>query len=194
MMHLIYQKLFEGPDPLVDTYAWLEVFNVFKYQTFRAPIACILAFLICVTFGDSVIRKLLSLKIGQPIRSADEVHKLNELHGGKAGTPTMGGVLLLGSVVVTTLICASVMNTFVWTVLFVMVSLGILGFVDDYAKVTKKSSDGISARAKMAGQFGVAIVAGAFLYYGIDDTTQEYIGALYVPFSEDTSHRRHGIV
>jgi phospho-N-acetylmuramoyl-pentapeptide-transferase len=182
MMYLIYQKLFEGPSPLVHSYPWLEAFNVFKYQTFRAPIACILAFLICVTFGDAVIRKLLSLKLGQPIRSAEEVHKLNELHGKKAGTPTMGGVLLLGSVVITTLVCASAVNYFVWTVLFVMISLGALGFMDDYAKVTKKSSDGISARAKMLGQLSVALIAGAFLYYGTDDTTQSYMGALYVPF------------
>lgn len=182
MMYLIYQKLFEGPEPLVMRYPWLDVLNVFKYQTFRAPVACILAFLICVTFGDAVIRKLLSLKIGQPIRSAAEVHRLNELHGGKAGTPTMGGVLLLGSVLVTTLVCASLFNLFVWTVLFVMVGLGALGFLDDYAKVRRKSSDGISARAKMLGQVGIALVSGAFLYYGIDDTTQSYIGALYVPF------------
>ena len=180
MMYLLYQKIFEGPDPLVESYPWMEVFNVFKYQTFRAPIACILAFLICVTFGDLVIRKLLSLKIGQPIRGADEVHKLNELHGGKAGTPTMGGVLLLGSVLVTTIVCASIDNLFVWTVLFVMISLGALGFLDDYTKVKKKSSDGISGKAKLTGQFCVAMVAGAILYY--NDTTQEYIGALHVPF------------
>ena len=86
MMHLLYQKLFV--DGAADPDAWWRVFQVFKYQTFRAPVACIMAFLICVTFGDRVIRKLLSLKVGQPIRSADEVHKLNELHGGKAGTPT----------------------------------------------------------------------------------------------------------
>jgi phospho-N-acetylmuramoyl-pentapeptide-transferase len=180
MMYLLYQKLFD--DNAADPDAWWEVFQVFKYQTFRAPVACIMAFLICVTFGDQVIRKLLALKVGQPIRSAEEVHKLNELHGGKAGTPTMGGVLLLGSVLVSTLCCAQLNNWFIWTVLFVMISLAILGFLDDYTKVTKKSSDGISALSKIAGQLAVALVAGGFLYYGTDQETQKYIGELYVPF------------
>ena len=77
----------------------LKALNVFSYITFRAICAGITAFVLSLAFGNLVIRKLISLKFGQPIRSAAEVHKLHELHGAKKGTPTMGGVLLIGTVV-----------------------------------------------------------------------------------------------
>src|SRR5438132_3406699 len=115
-------------------------FNVFKYETFRAISAAMTAFLLCLIFGDRVIRKLIGLKLGQPIRTKEEVHKLAELHGGKRGTPTMGGVLLLGAVVISTLLWARVENKSVWLALFSIVYLGALGFADDFLKVTKKKS------------------------------------------------------
>ncbi len=113
-------------------------FNVFSYVTFRAVLAAITAFALSLLFGNYVIRKLISLKIGQPIRSAAEVRQLAELHGGKQGTPTMGGVLVIGTVVITSILWARPDNPFVWLALFCMVYLGALGFVDDYLKVTKK--------------------------------------------------------
>ena len=79
-------------------------------------------------FGNFVIRKLISLKVGQPIRTADEVHRLAELHGGKQGTPTMGGVLVIGAVVISSVLWARPDNRFVWLALFSMVYLGALGF------------------------------------------------------------------
>jgi len=78
--------------------------NLLGYITFRAALACLVSFIVSLMFGPRVIRKLISLKLGQPIRTAAEVHKLAELHGGKIGTPTMGGVLILGAVLVSTLI------------------------------------------------------------------------------------------
>ena len=87
--------------------------NLFQYITFRAASAGLLAFILSLLFGPWVIRKLISLKIGQPIRSAAEVHQLAELHGGKIGTPTMGGALILGTVLVATLVCARPLNPFV---------------------------------------------------------------------------------
>jgi len=81
-------------------------FNVFRYVTFRAVGAAVTSFLLCILFGNFVIRKLISLKVGQPIRTKEEVRQLSDLHGGKRGTPTMGGVLLLGSVVIATLLWA----------------------------------------------------------------------------------------
>jgi phospho-N-acetylmuramoyl-pentapeptide-transferase len=95
---------------------WAHTFdalNLFRYITFRAAVACLLAFAISVIAGPRVIRKLISLKVGQPVRTAAEVHKLAELHGGKIGTPTMGGVLILGAVLVATLVCANPLNPFV---------------------------------------------------------------------------------
>ena len=86
-------------------------FNVFYYVTFRAVLAAITAFAISLLFGNFIIRKLISLKIGQPIRTASEVRHLAELHGGKQGTPTMGGVLVIGSVVIASVLSSSAWST-----------------------------------------------------------------------------------
>jgi len=91
-------------------------------------------------FGEQVIRKLISLKVGQPIRTADEVHKLFELHGKKAGTPTMGGVLIIGSLLLAVLLWARWDNVMVWTCLLATLGLGALGFMDDFEKVARKTA------------------------------------------------------
>ena len=85
---------------------FVKALNVFQYITFRSIGAAVTAFLLCLMFGNRMIRKLISLKVGQPIRTKEEVNKLFELHGKKAGTPTMGGVLMLGSVVISSLLWA----------------------------------------------------------------------------------------
>ncbi len=147
---------------------WAHAFsflNLFQYITFRAATAGLLAFLLSVTFGPRVIRKLISLKVGQPIRTAEEVHKLAELHGGKLGTPTMGGVLIIGSVLVATLFCARPLNPFIAVCACTMVACGLLGFCDDYKKVKEKKSDGISSRRKIGWQLFIALVAGSFIYF-----------------------------
>jgi phospho-N-acetylmuramoyl-pentapeptide-transferase len=155
-------------------------FNVFTYTTFRAVAAAITAFIISLIFGNFVIRKLISLKVGQPIRTAAEVHRLAELHGGKAGVPTMGGVLIIGAVFVASVIWARPDNRFVWLALFSMVVHGALGFADDYLKVTKKKSDGISGRFKLAVQLVVAaVVAVVFL---TNPALQVQARSLYLPF------------
>ncbi len=154
--------------------------NVFTYVTFRSVAAAITAFTLTLLCGNFVIRKLISLKIGQPIRTAKEVHRLAELHGGKAGIPTMGGVLIIGSVVISTLLWARPDNRFVWLALFSMVTLGGLGFVDDYLKVTKKKSDGISGRLKLLVQLIVAaVVTTVFLTSPILEVQAR---SLYLPF------------
>ena len=109
----------------------LSFLNILQYITVRAGLATILSFLLICIFGPRVIRKLISLKVGQPIRSAEEVHKLAELHGDKAGTPTMGGVLILGAVLVAVLLCGRAFNPFVAVTCCVMLALGLLGFKDD---------------------------------------------------------------
>ena len=124
-----------------------------------------MTFMICVACGPWVIRKLVSLKVGQPIRSAAEIHKLNELHGGKAGTPTMGGIMILGSVLLAVLICGRPLNPFVAVTTCVMLALGLLGFMDDYTKVKLKSSDGVSGKTKLFWQFTVGVIAATFLYF-----------------------------
>jgi phospho-N-acetylmuramoyl-pentapeptide-transferase len=150
------------------TPGWAHTFsflNLFQYITFRAASAGLLAFLLSVIFGPWVIRRLISLKVGQPLRTADEVHKLAELHGGKLGTPTMGGVLIIGSVLVSTLVWARPLNPFIAVCACAMAACGLLGFCDDYKKVKEKKSDGISSRKKLAWQLIIALVAASFLYF-----------------------------
>lgn len=155
-------------------------FNVFYYVTFRAVAAAITAFMLCLVFGNFVIRKLISLKVGQPIRTAEEVRRLAELHGSKQGTPTMGGVLIIGSVFVSSVLWARPDNRFVWLVLFTMLYLGILGFVDDYLKVVSKKSDGIPARLKFLFQVILAaIVTTVFLTSPLIEVQAR---SLYLPF------------
>jgi phospho-N-acetylmuramoyl-pentapeptide-transferase len=155
-------------------------FNVFLYVTFRAIAAAVTAFLLTLIFGNFIIQRLIALKLGQPIRGAAEVHRLAELHGGKQGTPTMGGVLVIGSVFVSSLIWARLDNRFVWLVLFCMIYLGALGFADDYLKVTKKKSDGISGRIKLVFQIALAaIVTAVFLSSPLLEVQAR---SLYVPF------------
>jgi phospho-N-acetylmuramoyl-pentapeptide-transferase len=155
-------------------------FNVFFYVTFRAIAAAVTAFLVTLVFGNFIIRILIALKLGQPVRAAAEVHRLAELHGGKQGTPTMGGVLIIGAVLISSCLWARPDNRFVWLVLFSMVYLGALGFADDYLKVAKKKSEGISGRLKLVFQIVLAaIVTGAFLTSPLLEVQAR---ALYVPF------------
>jgi len=139
--------------------------NLFQYITFRAASAGLLAFILSLIVGPAVIRRLISLKIGQPIRNAAEVHKLAELHNGKIGTPTMGGVLILCTVLIATLICARPLNPFVAVCACTMSACGLLGLCDDYKKVQEKKSAGLSSRTKLAWQIFIALIAAAFIYY-----------------------------
>lgn len=152
----------------------------------RALLACLLSFVLTMAFAPRVIRALISLKIGQPIRTAEEVHKLAELHGAKAGTPTMGGVLIMGATLAATLLCARMGNPFIISCLFVTVALGLLGFRDDYLKVTKKTSDGISARKKLIVQVLVGLLGVAFLWLYPEGQPRvelhDYVTSLFIPF------------
>jgi phospho-N-acetylmuramoyl-pentapeptide-transferase len=161
----------------------VKALNVFQYITFRAISAAVTAFLLCLIFGNRVIRKLISLKFGQPIRTAEEVNKLFELHGAKKGTPTMGGVLILGAVLISSLLWARPTNGYVWLVLISTVFLGGIGFYDDWLKVAKKSSDGISSRLKFLLQ--CVLAAGFTLYFWHDHDLWTQAQALYVPFFKD---------
>lgn len=169
----------------------IEALNVFRYATFRAAGACLTAFLLSVLLGEYVILRLTALKIGQPIRTADEVHKLAELHGGKGGTPTMGGILIVGSVVVAALLWAIPTNPFICTLIFVTLGTGALGFVDDYLKVTKKNSKGVSSKVKLVSQFGIALAAVLYLY--LNEETSAFIRQLHIPFLKEPVIQDMGI-
>lgn len=177
MMYFLHQ-LSEGAQA-----DWLKAFNVFKYITFRAVAAATTSFLLSILFGNYVIRRLISLKLGQPIRTKEEVHKLYELHGQKAGTPTMGGVLILGTVVISSLLWAKPDNPAVWLILFTLIYSGALGFWDDYLKVSKKNSAGISERTKLIGQAILAGVVAAFFL--LNPAIEVQSRALFVPFYKE---------
>ena len=161
-----------------------KLLNLFKYHTFRAGGAAITAFALSLIFGERVIRKLISLKIGQPVRTAEEVNKLFELHGKKAGTPTMGGVLIIGALLISVLVWARWDNVMVWTCLLATVGLGALGFLDDYEKVAKKNSKGVNARFKLAWQGAVGLIVGLLFAYGVGGGAEgvSNMRELHVPF------------
>lgn len=170
-LHHLAEK--PGPD-------FFGAFNVFYYISFRAVGAAVTAFLLSLVFGSRVIRRLISLKVGQPIRTKEEVNHLFELHGKKAGTPTMGGVLLLGAVIISTMLWARLDNSAVWLVMLVIVWCGALGFWDDYLKVKKKNAAGASERTKILAQLGLAGVVTA--YFLLNPAIEVQARSLYVPF------------
>ncbi len=157
-----------------------NAFNVFQYITFRSVGAAVTAFLLSLSFGQRVIRKLISLKVGQPIRTAEEVNKLFELHGQKAGTPTMGRELLLGAVVVSSLLWARPDNTAVWLLIFTLLYCGGLGWWDDYLQVAKKTSKGVSEGTKVLAQLALAGLVTA--YFLMNPAIEVQARMLFVPF------------
>jgi phospho-N-acetylmuramoyl-pentapeptide-transferase len=162
---------------------FFKALNVFSYITFRAICAAATAFLISIVFGTWTIRQLISLKFGQPIRTKDEVNKLFELHGRKKGTPTMGGLLIIGSIVASTVLWARTENPFVWLVLFSALFLGAIGFYDDWLKVSKKNSKGINGRLKFSLQ---CVLAAIFTVFFLSSPRlSELAKQLYVPFLKE---------
>lgn len=145
-------------------------FNVFRYITFRSAGAAITAFLISVIFGNFFIRKLYELKIGQRVRK-EECPALYQLHRDKEGTPTMGGILIIFSVFVSLLLWGNLTNKFILLTFFVCIWLGTLGFIDDYIKLTKKSSKGLSISAKLFWQLVLGLILGIVLYLDPSFTT-----------------------
>ncbi|MEI6161835.1 MAG: phospho-N-acetylmuramoyl-pentapeptide-transferase [Roseococcus sp.] len=163
--------------PLADDFI---LFNLARYTTFRAGAACMTALFIALVFGKGVINSLRSFQRGgQPIREdGPESHLIT-----KKGTPTMGGVLILLSLTLSVLLWADLRNGFVWAVLFVTLGYGALGFVDDWLKVTKRNTKGVSGRAKLIVQAGIAFIAALWFMWllppGLSDN-------LAVPFFKET--------
>ncbi|MDF0604588.1 phospho-N-acetylmuramoyl-pentapeptide-transferase [Neisseriaceae bacterium TC5R-5] len=136
----------------------VRAFSVFGYTTLRAVMAALTSLAISLVLGPAVIRKLTALKVGQAIRNDGP-----QSHLIKAGTPTMGGSLILLSIGLTTLLWADLSNKYVWLLLSVMFGTGALGFYDDWRKVVYKDPKGVSARFKMLWQSAIAIAAAIFL-------------------------------
>jgi phospho-N-acetylmuramoyl-pentapeptide-transferase len=152
---------------LLELAAWLEDIlpglGLFQYITFRAILATITALAVALLAGPAMIRRLAQYKVGQQIRSDGP-----QSHLSKAGTPTMGGALILVAVAVSTLLWADLSNRYVWVVLFVLVAFGGIGFVDDYKKLVLKDSRGLSARWKYFLQSVFGVAAAIWLYTTAD--------------------------
>lgn len=167
---------------------WLSQFagfNVFRYITFRGFGAALTSLLICWALGPWMIEKLRRLKMGQPLRGKETVRELADLHSSKKGTPTMGGLLIIVSVVVSSLLWVRPDNKLIWLVLFSMIILGALGFADDYLKVTKKKSDGISGKIKLLVQGLTAVTVAAVLM--TDANYNKLAQTIYFPFFKELS-------
>jgi phospho-N-acetylmuramoyl-pentapeptide-transferase len=161
------------PDLFLPLVKYFTGFNIFQYISFRSAYAAVTALLISFVFGGPLIRKLRKLKAGQEIRGDGP-----ETHLAKSGTPTMGGLLILLSVTVSTLLWQDLNNAYTWLVLFSMLAFGAIGFIDDYLKIFRKNSVGLHARVKFVGQTLVALVIMLFLYRN----GNEHTTLLYIPF------------
>ena len=165
---MLYQLLYS----LHDYYSF---FNVFRYITLRTVYAVITALVLCLMIGPYMIELLKKYQIGQSVRSDGP-----SSHFTKAGTPTMGGVLILTIVVLATIAWADLSNIYVWLVLAVLVGFGLIGFIDDYLKVVRKKSEGLRGKYKFTLQIAIATLVAIALYY-----LPAYSTVLSVPFFKD---------
>jgi phospho-N-acetylmuramoyl-pentapeptide-transferase len=149
---LIYYLLY----PLHTTFSF---FNVFRYITFRAILASITALLICLFLGQWMIQKLQEMQIGQQIRDDGP-----QSHLAKKGTPTMGGILIILAVVVSTLLWTNLSDVYVWMILLVTIGYGLIGFIDDYRKLAGKSSKGVSGKTRLIAEITIALFVSMILY------------------------------
>jgi phospho-N-acetylmuramoyl-pentapeptide-transferase len=158
----------------------IRAFNVFSYITLRAVLACLTALTISFLVGPAMIRKLTAYKIGQSVRDDGP-----STHLVKAGTPTMGGALILVSIAITVLLWADLGNRFVWVTLAVTLGFGAIGWVDDYRKVVNRNPKGLPARWKFFWQSVIGLAAAMFLAFS---TTLPAQTAFIVPFFKSIAY------
>ncbi|MES2423575.1 MAG: phospho-N-acetylmuramoyl-pentapeptide-transferase, partial [Pseudomonadota bacterium] len=167
---------------LLSLAQWLQAlspefgyFRVFQYLTFRAVMAALTALLIGLIAGPRVIRRLTELKIGQPIRGYGM-----ESHLSKSGTPTMGGVLVLLSIGISTVLWFDLTNRFVWIVLLVTLGFGAIGWADDWRKVVNKDPEGMPSREKYLWQSLVGLLAALYLVFSISESSNLRVLELFL--------------
>ena len=164
---------------LLELAQWLakdvRLFNVFNYITLRSVLACLTALAISLILGPYVIRKLTAYKIGQAVRDDGPKSHLT-----KAGTPTMGGALILLSIGITTLLWGDLANRFLWVVLLVTVAFGAIGWIDDYRKVVNQDPEGMRSREKFFWQSLIGLVAALYLAFSVSETTNLRVLELFI--------------
>ena len=167
---------------LLSLAQWLQTlspdfasFRVFQYLTLRAVMAAVTALLIGLSAGPFVIRRLVVLKIGQPIRDY-----AMQTHLSKSGTPTMGGVLILLAIAISTLLWSDLSNRFVWIVLLVMLGFGAIGWADDWRKVVHKDPEGMPSREKYLWQSAIGLLAALYLVFSISESSNVRVLELFI--------------
>jgi phospho-N-acetylmuramoyl-pentapeptide-transferase len=176
LYYLLYQLIFKSYGATSES-IFFKGLNVFQYVTFRTAWATITALLISLLFGGKVIKKLADLNVGQEIRE-----HLSPEHQAKKGTPTMGGVLILVAVFLSTILWARLDSLYLWLALGATTSFGVIGFLDDYIKIVKKRSLGLTGKQKLLGQLITAIIVWGCLYYAAN-----YPWNISVPFFKATA-------
>ena len=156
-------------------------FQVIRFITVRAALAAITALGIALVAGRGIIRWLRSQQLGEQVREGEESGAVSHVH--KAGTPTMGGIIILLSLLGATLLWGAIANTYVWLVLVATAGLGVVGFADDYIKTVKERKEGLPARYKIAGQVSVGVLVGGVLYF--NPAFADYNTLTFVPFLKD---------
>lgn len=144
--------------------------GIFKYISFRVVLATLLSLIISMVFGGKLINMLRKLQIGETIRDLGLEGQMQ-----KKGTPTMGGLIIIGAIVIPTLLFAELNNIYVILLLITTLWMGAVGFLDDYIKVFKKNKEGLSGKAKIFGQISLGIVVGLTLFYHSDVVVRDYI-------------------
>jgi phospho-N-acetylmuramoyl-pentapeptide-transferase len=160
----------------------VKALNVFQYVTFRTAYASITALLISLVFGGKIIQALKNWNVGQQIREEGP-----QAHMAKRGTPTMGGVLIIASVLISTLLWARLTSVYVWTVMIAMTLFGAIGFFDDYAKMAKQRSLGLTGRQKLIFQLLIAVGVWAVLFFTTRYFATKYSWNLNIPFFKATA-------
>ena len=178
--YLFYELLYNH---YKDSESYLvKALNVFQYVTFRTAYATVTALLISLLFGGKAIRALRAWNIGQQIREEGP-----QGHMAKRGTPTMGGVLIIASVLISTLLWARLSSVYVWITIVATLAFGTIGFLDDYAKMAKQRSLGLTGKQKLAAQFVIAMGVWAVLFISTKYFETKYSWNVSIPFIKATA-------
>ena len=181
MIYYLFYELIYGHFKDKEWYL-VKALNVFQYVTFRTAYAAITALLLSLLFGGKLIRSLRRWNIGQQIREEGP-----QAHMAKRGTPTMGGILIVGSVLISTLLWAKLSSVYVWTIIIATLLFAAIGFMDDYAKMAKQRSLGLTGKQKLITQLAIAIGVWAVLYISTKYWATDYSWNVSIPFLKATA-------
>ncbi|MCA9399640.1 MAG: phospho-N-acetylmuramoyl-pentapeptide-transferase, partial [Candidatus Omnitrophica bacterium] len=166
--------------------------NIFRYITFRAGMAAVTTFLLCIIFGPFFIDKLRRMKIHE-INKRKDCPDLDQFQNEKEGTPTMGGVFVIGSILISVLLWADLSNRYILLTLVTCFSLALLGFADDYIKLTNPVQRGVKKRTKLVWQIMLGFFIGTYVYFNPDTNSLLHfpflknavinLGLFYIPFT-----------